>query len=151
MDIITCLRSELCLTFGYYKTCWRLSKHFLHCSLYLFYRMTFNSWLILLKFQLLLRVTYRKNVVLSSFDMFVHEQDLIAMLQEEIFSAYQFQKTVCRSIYSARVLWTAFMVLYWHFWRSWRSAFTAAWINQMKPCKILQNTCVFHGRKQAFH
>lgn len=107
-----CLRSELCLTFGYYKTCWRLSKHFLHSPLYLFYRMTFNSWLIILKFQLLFIVTCRKDFVLSSFDMFVHERDLIATLQEDIFSAYQFQKTVCRSIYSARVLWTTFMVLY---------------------------------------
>ncbi len=122
----------------------------LHCSLYLFYRVTFNTWLILQKIQLLLIVTYRRNVVLSSFDMFVHEQDIIAILQEYIFSAYQFQKTVCRSIYSARVLWTTFMVLYWSFWRRWRSAFTAAWINQMKPCKwILQNTSLRIPWKKA--
>ncbi len=40
-DMKACIKSELCLIFGYYKTCWRHSKWLLQSELYLFYRIKF--------------------------------------------------------------------------------------------------------------
>ncbi len=124
----------------------------LHCSLYLFYRVTFNTWLILQKFQLLLIVTYRRNFVLSSFDMFVHEQDIIAMLQEYIFSAYQFQ-SICAGVY---IVQESYGLLLWCFIDLFGEdgdlhslqLELVKWSPANEYSKI--PPCVFHGRKQAF-